>query len=419
MENLGRGVVAVRSTTTEVVMSWRVLGTDPPDIAFNLYRSTAGGAPSAQRGANHGATYYVDSTRRPHAIQRLLRAARSSSASSRAPSAGFHAAGQRPRPDSTCACRLQVPPAGVTPAGETYTYSPNDASVGDLDGDGEYEIVVKWDPSNAKDNSQTGYTGNVYLDAYKLDGTRLWRIDLGRNIRAGAHYTQFMVYDLDGDGKAEVACKTADGTVDGAGNVIGDPSADWRNTAGYILDGPEFLTVFDGQTGARAGDRSATSCRAARSATGATPTATAWIASSPASPISTAAAQPGYGARLLHARGARGVELARRHAHQRLDLRHRPHRHGESIRRLARPGQSQPQRRRRGRRRQRRDHVRRVRHRRRRHGAVLDGPGPRRRAAHVGHGSRPARAGSVPAARKPAPVRPERARVPRRAHRRR
>ena len=134
--------------------------------------------------------------------------------------------------------------------GETYTYSPNDISVGDLDGDGEYELIVKWDPSNAKDNSQGGFTGNVYIDAYKLDGTQLWRIDLGRNIRAGAHYTQFMVYDLDGDGKAEVACKTADGTIDGTGTVLGDPAADWRNSDGYVLSGPEFLTVFNGQTGA-------------------------------------------------------------------------------------------------------------------------------------------------------------------------
>jgi rhamnogalacturonan endolyase len=145
---------------------------------------------------------------------------------------------------------LQVPPSGTTPVGEAYTYSPNDASVGDLDGDGEYEIILKWDPSNAKDNSQAGYTGNVYLDAYKLDGTRLWRIDLGRNIRAGAHYTQFQVYDLDGDGKAEVACRTADGTIDGVGTVLGDANADYRNSAGYVLAGPEFLTVFNGQTGA-------------------------------------------------------------------------------------------------------------------------------------------------------------------------
>jgi rhamnogalacturonan endolyase len=145
---------------------------------------------------------------------------------------------------------IQIPAPGVTPAGEEYSYSANDGSIGDLDGDGKFEIVLRWDPSNAKDNSQSGYTGNVYLDAYKMDGTMMWRVDLGRNIRAGAHYTQFMVYDFDSDGKAEVVCKTADGTKDGAGVVIGDSSADFRNTSGYVLSGPEFLTVFNGQTGA-------------------------------------------------------------------------------------------------------------------------------------------------------------------------
>ncbi len=148
---------------------------------------------------------------------------------------------------------LQVPSGGTTPDGVSYTYSPNDCSVGDLDGDGQYEIIVKWDPSNSKDNSVSGYTGNVYLDAYKLDGTFLWRIDLGINIRAGAHYTQFMVYDLDSDGRAEVACKTAPYTVDGQGNYVlmpGDVLRDYRNSSGYILSGPEYLTIFDGLTGA-------------------------------------------------------------------------------------------------------------------------------------------------------------------------
>lgn len=144
---------------------------------------------------------------------------------------------------------LSVPAGGTTPDGVAYTYSANDASAGDLDGDGEYELIVKWDPSNSKDNSQSGYTGEVFIDAYKLNGTRLWRISLGKNIRAGAHYTQFMVYDLDGDGKAEVAMKTADGTKDGTGVVIGDASKDYRNSSGYVLSGPEFLTVFNGQTG--------------------------------------------------------------------------------------------------------------------------------------------------------------------------
>src|SRR5204863_5277780 len=111
--------------------------------------------------------------------------------------------------------------------------------------------------SNSKDNSQSGYTGNVYLDAYKLNGTRLWRIDLGKNIRAGAHYTNYIVYDLDGDGKAEVACKTAPGTKGGNGAFLvkgpaasDDDSADYRNGSGYVLSGAEYLTVFNGQTGA-------------------------------------------------------------------------------------------------------------------------------------------------------------------------
>ena len=114
-----------------------------------------------------------------------------------------------------------VPPA-APPRRRGVHLRANDACVGDLDGDGQYEIVLKWDPSNAKDNSQSGYTGNVFVDAYRLNGTRLWRIDLGRNIRAGAHYTQFQVYDYDGDGRAEVAMKTADGTRSGTGQVIGN-----------------------------------------------------------------------------------------------------------------------------------------------------------------------------------------------------
>jgi rhamnogalacturonan endolyase len=142
------------------------------------------------------------------------------------------------------------------PDGSSCTYSANDASVGDLDGDGQYELVLKWDPSNSKDNSQSGYTGDVFLDAYKLDGTRLWRIDLGKNIRAGAHYTQFQVYDYDGDGKAELIVKTAPGTKDASGNYLtngvaagANNSTDYRNSSGYVLSGPEWLTLFDGQTG--------------------------------------------------------------------------------------------------------------------------------------------------------------------------
>ncbi len=143
---------------------------------------------------------------------------------------------------------IDKPADYTTPDGHTYKYTANDASIADLDGDGEYEIILKWD-CNGKDNSHKGYSGIVYLDGYKLDGTKLWRINLGPNIRCGAHYTQFMVYDFDGDGYAEVIMKTADGTVDNDGNVVGDITKDYRNSDGFILEGPEYLTVFDGRTG--------------------------------------------------------------------------------------------------------------------------------------------------------------------------
>ncbi len=249
MEKLGRGMVVVRSSATEAYVGWRLLATDPPDIAFNLYRATGGGAPSLLNDTPIvDSTNYVDasadlSQTNEYSVRAVI------GGSEEATSTSFILPAATPV-NQYLSIPLQVPPGGVTPAGQSYTYSANDASVGDLDGDGEYEIVLKWDPSNSQDNANDGYTGNVYLDAYKLNGTRLWRIDLGRNIRAGAHYTQFMVYDLDGDGKAEVGCKTADGTVDGVGTVIGNAAADWRNAAGRILDGPEFLTIFNGETGA-------------------------------------------------------------------------------------------------------------------------------------------------------------------------
>lgn len=107
---------------------------------------------------------------------------------------------------------MRIPEGGVTPAGEKYVYQINDMSVGDVDGDGEYEYIVKWDPTNSHDVSIKGYTGNCLLDCYRLDGTLLWRLDMGVNIRSGAHYTQFMVYDFDYDGKAEMSVKTAPGT---------------------------------------------------------------------------------------------------------------------------------------------------------------------------------------------------------------
>lgn len=236
-EYLDRALVAVKREGG-VYVGWRMLGTDPSDIAFNLYRNGA----KVNATPITGATNLLDASGTDSSVYVL----KTVDASGKEQTASKETAVWQ---TNYWSIPLQKPAGGITPAGEAYAYSANDTSVGDLDGDGSYELIVKWDPSNSHDNSQAGYTGNVYIDAYKLDGTRLWRIDLGKNIRAGAHYTQFMVYDLDGDGKAEVALKTADGTIDGTGAAIGDATADHRNSSGYVLEGPEYLTVFNGLTG--------------------------------------------------------------------------------------------------------------------------------------------------------------------------
>ncbi len=237
MENLDRGVVAVR-TGNGIFLSWRMFGTDPDSIGFNIYCNST----LVNTSPITGSTNYIDRSGSVNDIYQVVPVLHGIELEAAEPASVWA--------NQYLEIPLQVPPSGTTPAGASYTYSPNDASVGDLDGDGQYEIVLKWDPSNSQDNSVSGYTGNVYLDAYELDGTMLWRIDLGVNIRAGAHYTQFIVYDLDSDGFAEVACRTSDGTIDGIGNAIEDPNADYRRSDGYIFTGPEYLTIFDGMTGA-------------------------------------------------------------------------------------------------------------------------------------------------------------------------
>jgi rhamnogalacturonan endolyase len=236
MEFLDRGVVAVK-TGTGVFVSWRLLGTEGSNVSFNVYRD--GTKVNTSPITNSTNLQDASGTSSSKYTVRAVVGGTEQTASAAASVWG----------NNYLSVPLSVPAGGTTPDGVAYTYSANDASAGDLDGDGEYELIVKWDPSNSKDNSQSGYTGEVFIDAYKLNGTRLWRISLGKNIRAGAHYAQFMVYDLDGDGKAEVAMKTADGSKDGTGVVIGDASKDYRNSSGYVLSGPEFLTIFNGQTG--------------------------------------------------------------------------------------------------------------------------------------------------------------------------
>ncbi|MEU7588134.1 carbohydrate-binding protein [Micromonospora sp. NPDC049230] len=229
LEDLNRGLVSVRSGSGNLV-SWRLFGTESTSTGFNVYR----GATKVNSAPVTNSTNFLDPGA-PSDASYTVRAV-------------VNGAEQAPSETSlrfTGGNYLDVP---ISRPGSNYT--AGDASVGDVDGDGQYEIFLKWDPSDQKDNSQSGVTSDVYIDAYRLNGQRLWRINLGRNIRAGAHYTQFQVYDYDGDGRAEMAVKTADGTVSGTGQVIGNGNANYRNADGYILTGPEYLTMFNGLTGA-------------------------------------------------------------------------------------------------------------------------------------------------------------------------
>ena len=257
-EVLDRGAVAAPALGGGMLVSWRLLAEDAPDLGFEVFRN---GQKVTSRIVTTS-TNLLDPNGRPGDVYAVRAHTTTLSDSvSIALSGGY------------LSIPLSRPQGGTTPAGETYTYNANDGSVGDLDGDGRYEIVLKWDPTTSKDNAFSGYSGSALLDAYSLDGRHLWRIDLGPNVRAGAHYTQFLVFDFDGDGRSEVVAKTADGTVDGRGVTIGDPAADWRerggeapqadrtgaavrpdgsryaDLTGRILNGPEYLTVFDGQTG--------------------------------------------------------------------------------------------------------------------------------------------------------------------------
>ncbi|MBR3496675.1 MAG: rhamnogalacturonan lyase [Prevotella sp.] len=273
MEQLDRGLVAIPGSSGKCFVSWRLLGTDDENTTFevlkngnpiksNIYQTTSFMAAAGKDDVFQVATYQngqkVDVT---------------------------------PEVKPWAQGYLRIPlnrPEKL----DGKEYYPNDCSVGDVDGDGQYEIFLKWDPENSKDNANTGYSNPVIIDCYKLDGTQLWRVNLGINIRAGAHYTQFMVYDFDGDGKAEMICKTAPGSSDGEGKYVTEAATideiknasnttDYRNTGtvskglGHVLAGPEYLTVFNGMTGAamhtihynpsRAGEMNKTSAYPAKS----------------------------------------------------------------------------------------------------------------------------------------------------------
>jgi rhamnogalacturonan endolyase len=244
MEYLDRGVVAIRTAGDSVYTGWRMLGTEPGEIAFNLYRQSGNGKPvRLNKKPITGSTDYTDGsadlkTDNTYFVKAVLKGTKQEISKSFTLKA-----------NSPVQQYINIPLR--TPPG----YTPNDLSAGDLDADGEYELILH-QTGRSIDTPSTGISGIPIFQAYKMDGTFLWEINLGRNIREGAHYTQFMVFDLDGDGISEFACKTADGTIDGIGKVIGDSTKDWRNQNrasgpfyGKILDGPEYFTIFSGSTG--------------------------------------------------------------------------------------------------------------------------------------------------------------------------
>ena len=233
MENLGRGVVAVRSSSTAVFVSWRLLGYEPQDLPFNLYRSANGGAPQLLNPTPLTAgTNFTDTTAnatvsnayfvRPVVNGVELAASASYTLPANAPVRPY----------------LSMPLRSV--AWSTYVHL---VWVGDLDGDGEFDFVVSRMPNEA------GRT--QLLDAYKRDGTFLWRVDFGPNsvdpdnieppasaINAG-HNDGVTVYDLDCDGRAEVVIKSANGVVFGNGQTLN-----------YGDNVTQFISVLDGLTGA-------------------------------------------------------------------------------------------------------------------------------------------------------------------------
>ena len=252
MEHLDRGVVALPAQGKGIFVSWRMLGTDSKNVCFDVVRD-------GKVIASHiKATNYTDHDGKATHTYQIV----TYQEMPKADGIAHREVSQNVKPwaDLYLSMPISRPKGGTTPDGRSYTYTPNDCSVGDVDGDGEYEIILKWDPSNSHDNSHNGYTGDVIFDCYKLSGKKLWRINLGKNIRAGAHYTQFLVYDFDGDGKAEMICKTSAGSKDGKEKFVNeaatdedirclDNKADYRNGAGRVQTGPELLTVFNGKTG--------------------------------------------------------------------------------------------------------------------------------------------------------------------------
>ena len=250
MEKLTRGLVALPAATGGMFVSWRMMGTDPLTTTFDLLRN---GKLIAADLAN--CTNYTDplgaAKSRYQVVVKVdgLEVERTEAVS--------------PWNNQYKVLQIDRPSDGIDDVtGLTYSYTPNDCAVGDVDGDGTYELILQWQPSNKTDNDNKGkHPGNEYIDCYRMDGEKLWRIDMGVNMLAGDHHTQMLVYDFDGNGRAELILRTAPGTKDGQGRYVSlaaddatissvDNSIDWR--APYseaITGGQEYLTVFEGATG--------------------------------------------------------------------------------------------------------------------------------------------------------------------------
>ncbi|MCH5210809.1 MAG: bacterial Ig-like domain-containing protein [Oscillospiraceae bacterium] len=258
MEELGRGLVAMQ-TDDGIYLSWRLFsnedtrfGSGDENITFDIYRG------DEKIAAEENTTNYLDEYGTVDSEYYVVSSSGDTSNTVSAFSSG----------KNYFDIPIDRPEGGTSLDKEKYTYFPNDVTPADVDGDGEYELILKWEPSNSFDSGKDAHhNGNVYIDCYKMNGEKLWRIDMGININAGAHFTQIAAYDFDLDGKAELAMKTAPGTKDGEGNFVSEASliddikntdnaADYRHsergandTGGRVLSGPEFYTVFQGDTG--------------------------------------------------------------------------------------------------------------------------------------------------------------------------
>jgi len=236
MEFLDRGLVAL-GIKNGVFLSWRMVGSDNPDVGFNLYKNGT----KLNTTPITSSTNYVD----PSGLVSDLYKVEAILPSGNEVSAEVTVWPYAPsiEPGKTNVARLEIP----IPAAPGPGYFAGDMSVGDLDGDGKYELIFEWEP--------TGHPDNAYLEAIDLTGKSLWRISCGPNTTYNG--IAFMVYDLDGDGKSEVACVTAPGTKDGLGNYLSkgpaatdDDSMIIPRISGHLMEDPAYMTVFNGLTGA-------------------------------------------------------------------------------------------------------------------------------------------------------------------------